>query len=305
MGSVRMSENAEPSALDPLWVAGRAGPGDAFTTRGASMPADLRRRYGSRLAIPVRKDRPTVIANFVSLLDGVVALDAAGASGGGEISGFFEPDRFVMGLLRSLADAVLVGSHTVRAAPDHHWTADWVNPRRSAAFAQWRKRLGLSPQPTTVVVTASGDLDPTHPGLADPSIPVVILTTTEGAAAARQRGFSSHVTIEAVGQDRVEPSAILHFLALRGAAVVLCEGGPSLLSQFVRAGLLDELFLTVAPQLVGRGDGLSRLALLEGGRLPIQVPSWGGLKSVHRAGSHLFLRYAFSADAPPPGGARA
>lgn len=287
--------------LELLWSDPGAVPDASSGIRGARIPAELRRAYGGRLLVPLRETRPTVIADFVSTLDGVVALDTAGASGGGEISGSFEPDRFVMGLLRSVADAVLVGSGTVRAAPGHRWTPGHVHPGSARAFAEWRARLGLPPQPTTIVVTASGDLDPAHPGLADPTIPVVILATAGGAARARRQGFGPHVLIEALGGDRVEPAAILSFVDSYRAGLVLCEGGPDLLSQFVDAGLLDELFLTVAPQLVGRGTGPTRLALLESDRSPLRAPHWGALQSVRRAGSHLFLRYTLAGEAPLTG----
>ena len=145
--------------------------------RGDGMPTALAARYDGELALPLPTARTLVVANFVSTLDGVVALDAAGKSGGGEISGFFEPDRLVMALLRSLADVVLVGAGTVRAAPTHRWTAAHVHPASSRLTAEWRERLGLAPQPTTIVVTRGGELPADHPGLSDPAIPVVVLTT--------------------------------------------------------------------------------------------------------------------------------
>jgi riboflavin biosynthesis pyrimidine reductase len=256
------------------------------------MPRPLQRRYGGALAFPLRADRPVVIANFVATLDGIVAFEAASPSGGGEISGFSEPDRFVMALLRTLADVVLVGSGTLRATPRNRWVADDVFPSGAPLFARWRSALGLLPQPATVVVSASGDLDPAHAGLADPSVPVVLATTDSGAALARARGFGPHVTIAALGVHAVAPDALLRFLAGRGARVVLCEGGPHLLAEFVEAGLLDELFLTVAPQLVGRAPGFPRLSLLEGVAFPPGPDRWLTLRSVRRAGDHLFLRYA-------------
>src|SRR5215210_2879028 len=72
----------------------------AVGTRGGSMPAELVDLYGGTLALPLRSDRPTIAVNFVSTLDGVVALTGDESSGGGEISGFYEPDRLVMALLR-------------------------------------------------------------------------------------------------------------------------------------------------------------------------------------------------------------
>lgn len=255
------------------------------------MPRDLQRRYGGSLAMPLPRN-PTVIANFVSSLDGVVALDPTLTTGGGEISGFFEPDRFVMGLLRCLADAVLVGSGTVRAAPGHRWTADAVHPASAQAFQTWRRRLGLAPQPTTVVVTASGVLDPAHPGLADPAIPVIIATTEAGRETAIRRGFGSHVRVEALGSETLSVRDLLSRLGSEGFGLVLCEGGPHLMTQIVEAGLLDELFLTVAPQLIGRPAGVSRLSLLEGG-VGSPAATWGTIRSIRRVGDHVFLRYAF------------
>ena len=76
------------------------------------------------------------VANFVATLDGVVAFDTDESSGGGEISGFFDPDRFVMGLLRAMADVVLVGAGTVRSAPTHEWTARRVHPASAALYAE-------------------------------------------------------------------------------------------------------------------------------------------------------------------------
>ncbi|MDQ2673771.1 MAG: dihydrofolate reductase family protein, partial [Chloroflexota bacterium] len=153
-----------PPAVTPLRPLLAAAP-DVLSER-AARHAQLEQRYGGVLSIPMRADRPTVVSNFVSTLDGVVAYQTPEAAGGGEISGFFEPDRFVMGLLRSLADVVLIGAGTLRAGADERWTPDFIHPTSGAAFAELRSSLGLPPQPTTAVVTASGSLDFTHPGLA-------------------------------------------------------------------------------------------------------------------------------------------
>src|SRR5262245_62122785 len=95
-------------------------PAGAEEVRGGALPDGLR-GYGERLASPVRADRPTVTINFVESLDGVVTVDPATGTGA-EISGYHEPDRFVMGLLRSLADVIVVGAGTLRAAGSHTWT---------------------------------------------------------------------------------------------------------------------------------------------------------------------------------------
>jgi riboflavin biosynthesis pyrimidine reductase len=76
-----------------------------------------------------------------------------------------------------------------------------------------------------------------------------------------------------------------------GARLVLTEGGPHLLGDLLAADRVDELFLTISPQLAGRGDGTSRLGLIEGTAFPSGATRWGRLRSVHRSHDHLFLRY--------------
>jgi riboflavin biosynthesis pyrimidine reductase len=260
--------------------------------RGDLMPAPLRARYGGELVVPLRHDRPTIVANFVSTLDGVVAFDTTEASGGGEVSGFAEPDRFVMALLRALADVVVVGAGTARAAPDHVWTAEHAHRASAAQFARWREDLGLRPHPTTVVVSASGRVPERHPGLTGGSVPAVVLTTSAGADRVAASGLGSHVGVRIGSQpDHVTPADLLGVATSLGARLVLCEGGPHVLGQLVDAGLVDELFLTLAPQLAGRSGANPRLGLIEGSAFAVGSAPWATLRSVHAAGSHLFLRY--------------
>ena len=261
------------------------------TLRGRGIPGELERRYGGPLLIPLRTDRPTVIANFVSTLDGIVALGGGRLSGGGLISGFHEPDRFVMGLLRALADVIVVGAGTLRGSSGHGWTAERVDPESAAAFAAWRAEMGLARHPTTVVVTGSGDIPVEHSGLNDPSIAVVIATTPRGAERLRRAGLAPHVSIEPVEEDGpLHADALVGIGASRGARLILTEGGPHVMGEFVRGGLLDELFLTLAPQVVGR-DAAGRLGLVEGLALPPADARWHELVSLRRSADHLFLRY--------------
>ena len=72
----------------------------------------------------------------------------------------------------------------------------------------------------------------------------------------------------------VEPAAIVDVLRERGLDVVVCEGGPNLLGGLIGAGLVDELFLTVAPQVAGRSPDAPRLALVEGLAFAIDDAPW-------------------------------
>jgi len=282
----------------PLWDVGRASIG--AIVRGGSLPSELRARFASPLEIPLRSDRPTIAVNFVSTLDGVVALDRAGASGGREISGAFEPDRFLMGLVRSMADAILVGAGTVRSGRAHAWTPGHVHPSSAAAFARWRTELGLkAAQPTTVVVTASGDLDRDHPGLTRPDVSVIVVTTTAGATRLGDLDRRENVEVVALAagnNDSVPVGALLEYLRDRGYALVLSEGGPTLFGALLEARAVDELFLTLAPQVAGRSDQITRLGLVEGvGFAPAAAP-WARLRGVMRSDDHLFLRYDLTDD---------
>lgn len=274
------------TALTPLLT----DPAPAGRARGGNLPASIEARYGGPLTIPLRSGRPTVVANFVTTLDGVVSYNTPEAAGGGEISGFFEPDRFVMGTLRALADAVLIGAGTLRAAPAERWTPDFIHPPSADAFTSLRRQLGLASQPATVVVSGSGSLDLDHPGLADSSVVVVILTTAAGADRLARRPIPANVDVRDIG-DRIEPRAVLSTLGADGAELVLCEGGPHLFGDLLRADLVDELFLTVAPQLAGRSGDTPRLSLIEGLAFDVAGAPWADLVDLRRAGNHLFTRY--------------
>ena len=277
------------ATLEPLVTA----PLPSGPVRGGELPTALRARYGSDLSIPLRTHRPTTIVNFVSTLDGAVSYNTPEAAGGGEISGHFEPDRFVMGLLRALADVVLVGAGTVRADAQGAWTPGSVHPASSAEFGELRERLGLPPNPITAIVTGSGSIELGHPGLSDPAIDVVVITTDAGEAALRRQAVADHVQIRSTG-DRVEAQDVIAALATRGAELVLCEGGPQLLGQLLATDLVDELFLTIAPQLAGRSPSIARLSLVEGTAFSVADAPWARLADLRRAHDHLFARYRLS-----------
>jgi len=287
--------DAEPPRppLELLWEAPIDRGSDA---RGHRMPAALRERYGGDLLIPLHPDGPTILANFVSSLDGIVAYGTGDLAGGGLISGHHEPDRFVMGLLRALADAVLVGAGTLRGSSVHRWTVQHVHPASAALFVEWRRAMGLPANPTTVIVTGSGEIPLDHAGLNDPDIPVVIATSPKGAERLRSDRVGDHVTIEPIGTGGpLTGDDIRSISVVRSARVALTEGGPHLLGELVDADVLDELFLTVAPQLVGRAAP-GRLGLVEGVAVPPEHGRWERLESVRRSTDHLFLRYGRRED---------
>jgi riboflavin biosynthesis pyrimidine reductase len=273
-------------AIEPLWATAPS----SRPVRGGPLPDDLRARLGSDFVIPLRPTGATVVVNFVSTLDGVVAFDRRGLTGGREVSGAFEPDRFLMGILRAAADAVLVGAGTQRAANGRGWSPRHVHPASAEAFAEWRRTMGLAPEPTTVIVTASGRIDPDHPGLHDPAVPSLIVTTPAGARALPSLPAGSEVVVPDDG-DRVAGRALIDVLEARGHRLVLCEGGPGLFGSLLRHGVVDELYLTLAPRLAGRAPDADRLALVEGVAYAPDGAPWTRLRDVRRVADHLFLHY--------------
>jgi riboflavin biosynthesis pyrimidine reductase len=246
----------------------------------SDLPAPLAALYGGRLALPA----DAVYANFIASLDGVVAL-AAPRGAGPTLRGEAGADRFVMGLLRFLADAVLIGAGTLRADGGHLWSAAYIDRERAADY----RALGRG-EPRLVVVSASGDLDPAERAL---QAGALVLTTEAGAG--RQRGrLPAACTVRALGSGRLAAGAILAAIRAEGHRRVLTEGGPTLLGRLAAEGALDELFLTVSPVLAGRRTGDGRLGLVDGVQLLPAGGRWARLRGVRASGSHLFLRYAFS-----------
>ena len=267
--------------MDPLQVLFEAEP-----ARAAGLPARLEELHGGGFELAAG----TLYANFVSSLDGVVALDDPGVSSGPAISGRSEADRFLMGLLRAHADCVLIGAGTLRADSGHLWTPAYIHPASAPEFAELRRGLGLSPEPALAVVTSSGNLDPEEKALRGG----FVFTSARGAAALEGR-VPPEVKLVVMGSDRVPVGMVLDRLRAEGCRRVLSEGGPHLIAELVAGGFLKELFLTLSPVLAGHVEG--RLSLLEGLALPAGAFQWGTLASARRQGSHLFLRYRFGEPA--------
>jgi riboflavin biosynthesis pyrimidine reductase len=183
--------------------------------------------------------RAWVRANMVASADGAVTVK--GLSGGLSSDG----DRQIFGILRGLADVILVGAGTART--EGYGSA---RPRES-----WRKlRDGRTPSPPIAVVTRLLDLDLSgalFTGAPEHSRTIVI--TTETAPADRRARAAENAEVVIAGVEKADPAAVISALAARGLTRILTEGGPRLLGQLTTAGVVDELCLSISPMLVG-GD---------------------------------------------------
>ncbi len=253
------------------------------------LPPELAALYGPLRMAP-RPDRPHVFANFVASLDGIVSVDPPRGSGA-EISGGYAQDRAVMGILRAVADAVVVGAGNLRAEGEHVWTAEHICPELAAPYARLRAALGRGAAPLQVVVTASGDVDLSLPVFSG-KWPALLVTTPTGAPRLRAQRSAVPVVVPEAAARWISLAAVLAAAGLGPGARVLVESGPTSTTRFLAEGTVDDLFLTRAPILVGRSLEVPTLGLAEG-RLFRPGTLRGRLLSARRGGDYLFLRYAF------------
>jgi riboflavin biosynthesis pyrimidine reductase len=219
-----------------------------------------------------------------------------GHANGGDISGFNGQDRMVMGLLRAVADVVIVGSGTLAADSQHVWTPEAICPELAPEYGQLRKALGKSGPPLNVVASGSGFLNLRLPVFSSGQVQVMIITTTAGAKRLAKQRIPDAVEIRAIRRSGGEIAASTicsEVCSVRGVKRVLVEGGPRLLADFFKQRLVSEQFLTLAPQIAGRVEGDGRLGMVMGKVFAPRDPLWGKLIDVRQGASHLFLRYSF------------
>jgi riboflavin-specific deaminase-like protein len=269
------------------------------------LPDRLRAAYDGDLYFPAAPHgRPYVVANFVSTLDGVVSFNLPGQSGGDRISGSNEGDRFIMGLLRASADAIMVGSATVQAAgPKALWLPEYVYPPAKELYRHYRQEaLKKTEHPLIVIVSGSGRLDLTSAVFHTPGARVLIATTEQGKQRLAQSGSQALATVDvrapSAAEGRVAPSAILKLLSEEfGVGLILHEGGPTLFGDFLASGFVDELFLTIAPQIAGRVPAHPRPSLTANVEFDPATAPWWKLLSAKMAGDHLYLHYQLKQSA--------
>jgi riboflavin-specific deaminase-like protein len=226
-------------------------------------------------------ERPYVAVNFAATADGRIAIGGRSGPIGNEA------DRGLFHELRAQVDAVMAGAGTVR-------TERYGRLVRDPERRERRRGAGLEPDPLAVIVSARLSLDPEIPLLQDPDSRVVILTAAhqelEGCAAQVEylRPDDAPASAEEVRERRARLTLRPLMRVLReryGVETVLCEGGPVLNGALLGEGLVDELFLSLAPKLAGGAE----TTIVAGP--PLEPPLDMELVSAMHAGGHLFLRY--------------
>jgi riboflavin-specific deaminase-like protein len=225
---------------------------------------------GLRLGDLAPPDRPYLVLNMVSTLDGRIAIDGrSGAIGD-------EADRELFFGLRTQTDAVMVGAGTIR-------TERYGRIVRKPERRERRVEEGLAPDPLAVIVSARLRLPPDLPLLQDESSTVAILTASDDVLA--ETPAEIHYLRGPAGVELELRPLLERLRGEFGVRSILCEGGPSLNESLIREGLVDELFLSIAPKLAGGPP----LTILTGDPLP--EPLRPELVSLLEHDGHLFGRY--------------
>lgn len=224
-------------------------------------------------AHPAPSEGAWLRGNMVSSLDGAAHHE-------GRSQPLSAPaDMRIFGVLRGLADAVVVGAETVRR--------EGYGPAKArAAFAGRREAAGQSPAPAVAVVSASLELDFTAPLFTEPVTPTLVVTGADAPRGRVEAAVRAGAAVLVAGDGAVvAPGRVPSVLAAHGFRRLLTEGGPRLLGEFAAAGVLDELCLTVAPRIAGGGAP----RVVNGPALP--VPEDFALESLLEESGFLFTRY--------------
>lgn len=272
------------------------GPGEPFTALfdeqsgpGRRLPVPFHTLY-SAWPLPDPVDHPLTFVNFVMSHDGRVSFNAPGHMGGGDVSRRDTHDRWLMGLLRARADAVLVGGSSIATAGNHVWTPAAVFPEDAAAFAALRSYENRAAVPLLVVLTRSGALPEHAPALDNPDLPVLVATTQRGAEQARRiLGARDWINYLPMGEQVHQRTLMQRLHADFGVNHLLVEGGPQIYAALLNDGLIDDAFTTLSPIMIGATDAQRRPSLIEGVAFGYVDPPQMQLLSLHRHGSHLYL----------------
>jgi riboflavin-specific deaminase-like protein len=219
--------------------------------------------------------RPYLILNMVSTLDGRASIGGRSGSIGNRA------DRELFHALRASVDAVMAGAGTVRVERYGR-----IIP--NAATRERRRERGLSEEPLACIVSARLSLPDDVPLLNEPAARVVIVTPS----AASLTGATAQIEYVRAGSDgRLDLRLAMRELSERfGVRTLLCEGGPHLNAELLAAGLVDELFLSLAPKLTGGEDVTGEALRIVAGATfeePLELELLGALENE----SHVFLRY--------------
>ncbi len=239
-------------------------------------------KHGSRAAMrtsnfrPQTLDRPFVFVNMAMTADGKIATANRAVSSFGS-----RRDHDHLLELRATADAVMSGARTVDSAQIN------LGPG-GKKYQRLRLKHGLAEYNLRIIVSGSGSIDARAEVFKHRFSPIIILTTERASASLRRRLQTLADDVKICGAKEINFQAALRWLREKwGVKRLLCEGGGDLNDALFRAGLVDELHLTVCPKIFG---GRTAPTIAEGiGFEKLADATRFKLKSTRRVGDEMFL----------------
>ncbi|MGH3941329.1 MAG: RibD family protein [Pseudonocardiaceae bacterium] len=213
--------------------------------------------------------RPYLVLNMVATADGAATVRGRTAPMSNQA------DRELFHELRAMVDAVMVGAGTV-------CTERYRRLVRDPTRRQRRVARGLTPDPLAVVLSRRLTLTADLPLLADPNSRVLVVTASESELP----GCLAQVSYLRAAPGEELSTVLSRLRTEYGVRSVLCEGGPTLNAALLPAGLVDELFLAIAPALAGSAGSLTIV-----GRAPLAEPVGLDLRWLLESQGQLFARY--------------
>jgi riboflavin biosynthesis pyrimidine reductase len=192
----------------------------------------------------------------------------------------------------------MVGAGTLHdVSAESLWTPEYAYPDAKRFYAEYRANTLHKPEnPLLVIVSGSGQLELERAIFRTPAMRTVVITTPAGRDELRRRGAATLGSAEIHALDSssgsIAPQAILQLLQSQfGVKTLLHEGGPTLFGQFLAADAVDELFLTLSPQIAGRERDATRPAVVQGVQFMPDSAPWFQMVSVKEQAAYLYLRY--------------
>ncbi len=220
--------------------------------------------------------RPFVYMNMAMTVDGKITSTHR------EYANFTSDlDRRTMDRLRAEADAILIGAGTLRSDdPPLHV--------RDPEMRRHRRSLGKPDHLLRIVVTAGGALDTSSSFFGSAGTVPPLVVTVENLDANRVEQLQARAEVVQFGTDFVDLERMMAFLDDRGVKRLLVEGGGEMNWELLRLGLVDEIYVTMAPVLLG---GREAPTLLEGAGWPMDRRCNLRLLELHREGDEIYCRY--------------
>ena len=279
-------------------MASPIGPGSPFellfaedTGQDGSLPGAFRQIYPGDWNLPTPEKRPYIYTNFAISRDGRISFNMPGQAAARYVTKSDRHDRWLMGLLRMRADAVLIGDGTIRIESDYLCHAEWIFPDDAAAFTAQRREDGRGALPLLVILSAEGKIPQEAACLNASDTHVILATTSQGAMQARKLKCAGQIDIIEFGDGLVDPKQLVSILyETYNVRTLLCEGGANVFGSMLAAGMVDEEFVTWCPTFVGRDANHFRPSYCEGvAWTPTSAP-YSKPISLHKGGDYLYLR---------------